>query len=229
MVLKSIASEKKKLMKKIKASLAKPFDVRVKVQDILKLDVPMTADVLLGVIKDRQLHARNLIKTKLELDTLGTNFMNITNKGIGQTAYKNYIWLPVVIEGCVYWISMFANDVDSKTGNVHTRTGCIQFWKGIFKNGCGSPNEIECDNKDRTLVQIHYPAVVNSKKYDLSRKAQLSRQTIDSIKTLEDIQKVANEFYDFLLKDSVLSKEVKKEIRKIKKVSKENILTMQLQ
>lgn len=156
-----------------------------------------TLSTALELIKNKQLYIRNLIKIKLENDMLDNSVMS--KKGIGRETYKNYIWLPVVINNNTYWVTMFANDVDTTSGNIHTRIGHIQFWKDISTVGCGSPNEIiEPKEKEYTFVKIYYPSVDDSKKEGIFRKAQLSNYTIDTIRSIKDVNDLVNGFYDFL-------------------------------
>lgn len=56
--------------------------------------------------------------------------------------YRNYIWICVKIKNETYWITLFYNDVDTISGNMHTQFGRIQFCKvSANKKGRISPNE----------------------------------------------------------------------------------------
>lgn len=56
--------------------------------------------------------------------------------------YRDYFWIRVKYDNSIYWITLFYNDVDEKSGNFHTQLGRIQFWKNIkgIEKGIGTPN-----------------------------------------------------------------------------------------
>ena len=49
--------------------------------------------------------------------------------------YRNYQWIKIHIGNEIFWITLFYNDIDNKSGNIHTQFGRIQFWKGVTKEG----------------------------------------------------------------------------------------------
>ncbi|MBQ9136250.1 MAG: hypothetical protein IJX66_09185 [Lachnospiraceae bacterium] len=58
--------------------------------------------------------------------------------------YGLYHWLRIkTIDDHIYWITLFFNDVDKASGNIHTQPGRIQFWRDIED---GSPNKRAPDN-----------------------------------------------------------------------------------
>ncbi|MBE6913812.1 MAG: hypothetical protein E7472_02615 [Ruminococcaceae bacterium] len=42
-----------------------------------------------------------------------------------------YYWISVMIEDKKYWLTLFYNEVDTGTGNIHTQFGRIQFWRDV--------------------------------------------------------------------------------------------------
>lgn len=62
--------------------------------------------------------------------------------------YRDFYWLSIRIQSRMYWITLFYNDVDSKSGNFHTQIGRIQFWKNIrcWEVGIGTPHR-KTENK----------------------------------------------------------------------------------
>lgn len=59
---------------------------------------------------------------------IGLNTRMRKNKSIND--YSNYVWLEIKVDdGNSYWITLFYNDVDPKSGNFHTQFGRVQFWK----------------------------------------------------------------------------------------------------
>ena len=59
---------------------------------------------------------------------------NYRNSSTGND-YTNYFWLEFNIEGNIYWVTLFYNDIDEKSGNPHTQFGRIQFWKVNLNEG----------------------------------------------------------------------------------------------
>jgi len=42
--------------------------------------------------------------------------------------YSNYFWIEVKAGEQLFWITLFYNDIDGRSGKVHTQFGRIQFW-----------------------------------------------------------------------------------------------------
>ena len=56
-------------------------------------------------------------------------------KSSTENDYSNYFWLEFNIEGSMYWVTLFYNDIDENSGNPHTQFGRIQFWKVNLNEG----------------------------------------------------------------------------------------------
>lgn len=98
----------------------------------------------------RQLIWKCLLKEQKNLEHLlqlnkdkinGQNVKVIRSRGIlssQKNDRRDYVWIRVIINNTSeYWLSLFYNDIDINTGNMHTQIGRIQFWKNIKK---GTPN-----------------------------------------------------------------------------------------
>lgn len=98
----------------------------------------------------RQLIWKSLLKEQKNLEHLlqlnkdkinGQNVKVIRSRGIlssQKNDRRDYFWIRVIINNTSeYWLSLFYNDIDINTGNMHTQIGRIQFWKNIKK---GTPN-----------------------------------------------------------------------------------------
>lgn len=59
--------------------------------------------------------------------------------GFKKNDYRAYQWIVVKVNGHSYWLTTFYNDLDMRTGNIHTQYGRIQFWKNIHDEG--GPND----------------------------------------------------------------------------------------
>ena len=74
-----------------------------------------------------------LKKARLKIIEALDKKQNITlgkKSGIGSARFPNYIWLPVLYkEEHLYWITLFRNHTDEKSGNFHTIHGNICFVK----------------------------------------------------------------------------------------------------
>jgi hypothetical protein len=76
--------------------------------------------------------------------------------------YPNYIWIKLKATNRnkdeLYWITLFGNDIDTGTGNVHTSLNQIMFWKNVGADGEGQINQIICKCKeDYATVNLGYP------------------------------------------------------------------------
>lgn len=61
----------------------------------------------------------------------------------GRNVYRNHVWLSVTADGQEFWITAYFMDVDSRSGNIHSQLGRVQFWRNVRKNSQGavsSPN-----------------------------------------------------------------------------------------
>ena len=51
--------------------------------------------------------------------------------GFRKNDYRAFQWIVVTINDHIYWITLFYNDLDFRSGNFHTQYGRVQFWKDI--------------------------------------------------------------------------------------------------
>jgi len=155
------------------------------------MDNEFTLDYGLEIVRKRLLSAQKEIFSQLESmvnpDTVKIRNENrpLRKHGIKtkKNDYRDYYWITVYVGSSTYWITLFYNDLDEKSGNFHTQTGRIQFWKNIqftSKKGIGSPNRKDIDGKW----------------YFCSENSQDPNQRIDSEGYSAQI--VAERFLDFL-------------------------------
>ena len=96
--------------------------------------------------------------------------------------YSNYIWICVKKKQKSYWITLFYNDVDASSGNMHTQFGRIQFCDiPIAQKGRNSPNEVQ---KTKKVIKLwihtdkyHDPNLwIDSPDYSPRRVAKLFKE-----------------------------------------------------
>ena len=75
----------------------------------------------------------------------------LENKKTSIKDYRNYMWICVIYHEKRYWLTLFYNDVDEKSGNFHTQFGRIQFWKNIERNLNRRYGINKQSDKDKTL------------------------------------------------------------------------------
>jgi len=171
-------------------------------EKISEVDVCDNSLELLEVIREKQKHIRNIIRWKL------VNDMRIKDKEkikilpgrAPDTAYRNYVWQEVIVGEIKYCISMFANDVDINSRNIHMRIGHIQFCKDEPSNHLIDEKNGKKRDGDYYLMKIGYPELseVRNNPRKTSGKARNPGKTIDDIKSVEDIEELTEAFYKFL-------------------------------
>ena len=160
---------------------------------------------LLQLIRYKQIYVRDLIHIKLLSDKTG---FKIRSGNGNELSYPNYIWLTVKTDMRVYCISMFTNEIDLKTRNIHTRIGYIQFCRY-------EPSNDQCEVKHCThkrdnncyAIQIGYPETSKCHKTVEIRKSKSAKLgktrysgfTTDTVLTSSDVEELVDSFYRFLI------------------------------
>lgn len=79
--------------------------------------------------------AREQIKNELVQRINSKKVKVCTRQGKNSKSTENdyflYLWIDVEISTRRYWITLFFNDIDTKSGNPHTQLGRIQFWRNV--------------------------------------------------------------------------------------------------
>jgi len=74
--------------------------------------------------------------------------------------YAEYQWLQLDVEDkgktYIYWLTLFANDYDQLSCNVHTVFGEIQFWKGIIEH-MPEGGKTKRLGPNPSIVDLQYP------------------------------------------------------------------------
>ena len=64
----------------------------------------------------------------------------------------DYMWIKVMFKKYEYWLTLFYNEIDLVTGNLHTQIGRLQFWKNIINH---TPNNYITEN-DEVYWYLNY-------------------------------------------------------------------------
>lgn len=155
-----------------------------------------TINECLNKICNEQIKAQEAIYEKLKKGC--ENRFTITNIQLTRgkdkkNDYRNYVWIEVVSNTKrKYWITLFYNDYDQKTLNVHTQFGKIQFWYDIYQthsgvNGVISNLKYPCGNvkMSTVLVEMKYPKLRDSNKFsvkDISKNREVQNRLRKYIK-----------------------------------------------
>jgi hypothetical protein len=120
--------------------------------------------------------------------------------------YPNYIWIKLKATNSnkdeLYWITLFGNDIDRGTGNIHTSLNQIMFWKNVGVNGGGQINQILCGGRgDYATVNLGYPNS-SKKPKECHRKAMLCSISLGEYPKYKksDIEEILIEFAEFIEK-----------------------------
>lgn len=108
--------------------------------------------------------------------------------------YRHYIWIVAKTPSPEkeYWLALFYNDLDPKTGNHHTQIGRIQFWKNIENK---SPNKrIKLKNNKKVWTFNTIDCAEPKKGFTLAD---------------EDPKTIAKDFIDFVKEDIKSNKKLR--------------------
>ena len=105
----------------------------------------------------------------------------------------DYMWIKVIFKKEEYWLTLFYNEIDLVTGNMHTQMGRIQFWKNIINR---TPNKyIVVDNNE-----YWYLNYINSSE----PKCGMTHVGY------ENYNEIVNDFIDFINEDVKIKKNIRK-------------------
>ena len=93
---------------------------------------------------------QQLLKNTIERNISKINSDNIyviNNQGskTDKNDRTDYMWIRVIFKKREYWLTLFYNEIDLVTGNMHTQMGRIQFWKNIINH---TPNNYIIENNE---------------------------------------------------------------------------------
>lgn len=134
------------------------------------------------------------------------NHQNLQHLSISSTVgrrsninnYGDYRWIKVqsATSGKKYWLTLFYNDIDTKTSNPHTQLGRIQFWSDIKSSPYGKdlgPHNNILKDKGQTIILSF-------------NKSKSGEPTKGMTFADEDPTKIAKDFIDFIKKSEKTSK-----------------------
>lgn len=173
---------------------------------------------LLSLVKEGQRKAciklaNNIKKYQIEQKKNKKEMSNISDVRVhmgsySKNDYRNYVWLSFKCKPNdeVCWLTMFYNDVDTKSGNYHTQIGRIQFVKGIKNhNGRYGPHFYDAKDSKRILKLCAEENCAEPKKSNLSGYEPINGAfyTIDDILRSDLITEyIINEFLKFISTNS---------------------------
>lgn len=108
------------------------------------------------MIKEMKNYQKLLSQTlKENINKINSNDIYIVDaQGIAteENDRTDYMWIKVMFKKCEYWLTLFYNEIDLVTGNMHTQIGRLQFWKNIINH---TPNEYIINN-DKLYWYLNY-------------------------------------------------------------------------
>lgn len=103
-------------------------------EECKKRDLDTIMEELKGKLYLECANIRKSLKEYINNNSLGWKLSGIkqgknSKKTKTKNDYRNYIWIDIECYCNIYRITMFYNDIDNQTGNLHTQFGRIQFWR----------------------------------------------------------------------------------------------------